>query len=300
MAKTKYGHLVHKIPFSYDKGGYRQGTELNGALLGMDVNIKYGTYWAAGKVGEAPYGTHKHDYNQVSLWLGADCSDLSELGAEIELSLGEKEKRDRHVFTASSAVYLPKGFPYFPAVINRMDKRFIYMELSQASETKVKSAAPAKAVEEAPLATWFSKNGEHISHLCFHRKSAWHYGPLNRDDSGGSIAQLVCPEFPFGMMWESIRKAPYRFGPIPDKPHVHTYHEFLVFIGADTNDLSKLGAEVELYMGKEGEKHVITEPTIVYQPQGFPHCPVIVTKLEKPFIFSVVYPFGTGEHKPKS
>jgi hypothetical protein len=295
MARTKYGHLVKKLPFAYDKSGYRQGTKLDGAFLGMDVHIKYGAYWSAGRVGEAPYGIHKHNFNQVLLWLGADCHDLSELGAEIELSLGDKKERDRHVFTSSSAVYISKAFPHFPATINRMDKRFIYLEISQSPECKTRAVPASQAAAgEAPLATWFSKNSKRVSHLAFHRKSAWHYGPLNRDDSGGSIAELHCPDFPFGMMWESIRKAPYRFGPVPDKPHVHTYNEFLFFIGADTNDLSQLGAEVEMYMGKEGEKHVITEPTVVFQPRGFPHCPLVVTKIEKPFIFSVVYPFGTA------
>jgi hypothetical protein len=298
MARTKYGHLVKPLPFTKDGAcGYRQGTGLNGAFLGMDVHIRYGTFYSAGKVGEAPYGTHTHDFNQVLLWLGTDCADLSELGAEIELNLGKKEERARHVFTSSSAVYVPKGLSHFPATINRMDRRFIYMEISIAPEYKAKAVTSEKDAANIPLATWFSRNSKQISHLAFHRKSAWHYGPLNRDDSGGSIAELHCRDFEFGMMWESIRKAPYRFGPVPDKPHVHTYNEFLFFIGADCNDLSELGAEVEMYMGKEMERHVITRPTVVVQPRGFPHCPLVVTKVEKPFIFSVVYPFGTAAPK---
>jgi hypothetical protein len=299
MAKTKYGHLVKPLPFTRDgAGGYRQGTELNGEFLGVDAHIKYGTYYSAGKVGEAPYGTHKHDFNQVLLWLGADCNDLSELGAEIELNLGAKEERARYVFTSSSAVYVPKGLAHFPATINLMDRRFIYMEISQAPECKMKAVASEKDAAGVPLATWFSPNTKRIDHLAFHRKSAWHYGPLNRDDSGGSIAELRCKDFEFGMMWESIRKAPYRFGPVPDKPHVHTWDEFLFFIGADTNDLSELGAECEMYMGREMERHVINKPTVVVQPKGFPHCPLVVAKLEKPFIFSVVYPYGSHVPQP--
>ncbi len=295
MARTKYGHLVKTLSFRNDgAGGYRQGTELTSDFLEMDVHIRYGTYYSAGK-GGPDYETHTHNFNQVLLWLGADCADLSELGAEIELNLGAKEERARHVFTSSSAVYVPGGMPHFPAVINRMDQRFIYMEISITPQYKARAVASEKDAASVPLATWFTGNRKQISHLAFHRKSAWHYGPLNRDDSGGSIAELHCKDFEFGMMWESIRKAPYRFGPVPDKPHVHTYNEFLFFIGTDCNDLSELGGECEMYMGKEMEKHVINKPTVVVQPQGFPHCPLVVTKLEKPFVFSVVYPFGTGK-----
>ena len=56
------------------------------------------------------------------------------------------------------------------------------------------------------------------------------------------------------MSHESIKKAPYPVGLIPDKPHVHNYHEFLCFIGSNPNDLTKLGAEAELSLGKRAGK----------------------------------------------
>ncbi|MFC2012569.1 hypothetical protein ACFLVU_05505 [Chloroflexota bacterium] len=65
-------------------------------------------------------------------------------------------------------------------------------------------------------------------------------------------------------------------------------------MGADCNDLSELGAEVELILGEEREKHMITTPTVAIQPKEHPHCPLVITKLEKPFIFAVVRPFGHG------
>ncbi|MCJ7604430.1 MAG: hypothetical protein MUO19_00135 [Dehalococcoidales bacterium] len=92
-----------------------------------------------------------------------------------------------------------------------------------------------------------------------------------------------------------MNKAPYRFGLVPDKPHVHPYTEFLLFMGADCDDLGTLGAEVEMYMGKEMEKHVITTPTVAIQPKGHPHCPLIVNKQDRPWIFAVLRPWGHGE-----
>jgi hypothetical protein len=100
------------------------------------------------------------------------------------------------------------------------------------------------------------------------------------------------------MSYESMNKAPYRFGPVPDKPHVHPYTEFLLFMGADPYDLSDLGAECEMYMGKEMEKHVITTPSVAIQPKGVAHCPLIVTKQEKPWIFGVLRPWGHGGKGP--
>ena len=54
MAKTKHGHLIKSFIFQDDvPGNARQGTELNGEFLGYDLNIQYGAYWAAGKMGQA-------------------------------------------------------------------------------------------------------------------------------------------------------------------------------------------------------------------------------------------------------
>lgn len=63
------------------------------------------------------------------------------------------------------------------------------------------------------------------------------------------------------------------------------------------NDLSELSAEVEVCLGQEEkqEKHIINTPTITIMPKDLPHCPLTITKVEKPFIFSVIRPFGPGK-----
>jgi hypothetical protein len=292
MAETKYVEYIKNLTFSDDGPGlYRQGTKMSGEFLGLDVNIQYGTYWAAGRMGREPYGSHRHDFDQVILWMGADTDDLGELGAEVELCLGEE--MEKHMITTSTAVFVPKSFSHFPATVTRMDKRFLFMVVSCAPEYNATSIPSDKGPTE-PVG-WQSKHGNHILHLSFERKGAWHYGPKNRDDAGGSITMVHSQDFDCSMMYESIKKAPYRFGPVPDKPHVHSYHEILLFIGADVNDLSELGGEAEMSLGKEMERHIITTPTAVVLPRGFPHCPLAITKLDKPFIFAVVRPFGAED-----
>jgi hypothetical protein len=45
------------------------------------------------------------------------------------------------------------------------------------------------------------------------------------------------------------------------------------------------GAEIELCLGKEQEKHIITSPVIVPMPKGLSHGPLNFKKLPKPIIF---------------
>jgi len=234
------------------------------------------------------------------LWLGSDGNDMGELGAEVELSLGEEG--EKHMITSSTAVAVPKGLPHYPANIIKMDRRFVYMEVSVAGQTKMKKV-PAKkqAASTGPVMFWDAKYRDNILGLAFTRKGPWSYGPRNRDDSGGYLSFIrgKDPAFDFLIMCESLKRAPYRFGPIPDKPHVHPKPEILFFMGTDLNDLSALGGEAEIALGKEAETHLITRPTAVVIPGGFPHCPLTITRVDRPMILTDIRPFGSEAPSPK-
>jgi hypothetical protein len=68
-------------------------------------------------------------------------------------------------------------------------------------------------------------------------------------------------------------------------PHTHRDPELLAALGTDPDHPKELGAEFELFMGPEMEKHVITETTLIFIPANFIHCPFRVTKVTRPFIF---------------
>lgn len=292
MAETKYGQYVKSLSFNDDGPGfYRQGTKMTGEFLGLDVHIQYGTYWTAGRMGNEPFGPEVHDFNQVMLWMGADTNDLGELGAEVELCLGEE--MEKHMITTSAAVFIPKGLPHLPATVTRMDKRFIFIVVSCAPELKATLVSSEK-VPSGPVGWRDAKYRDKILHVPFTRKGAWSYGPKNPDDSGGALASIRGKDFDFLMMCESLKKAPYRFGPEPDKPHTHPNAEILIFMGTDCNDLSELGGEVEIALGEEIERHIITKPTVVVVPGGLPHCPLTITRVDKPFLLTDVRPFGVG------
>jgi hypothetical protein len=300
MARTRYGQYVRKLVFrSKGPGFYRQVTTLDGKKLGLDARIEYGAYWAAGSMGAAPYSPHVHDFDQVMLWLGGDTDDMGELGAEVELCLGAEG--EKHMITTTTAVAVPRGMPHFPANITRMDKRFIFLTVSCAPDYKeTVLRADKKIFEKEPALMFSAKYRDNIINIAFMRKGAWSYGPKNRDDSGGSLAFIRGREgmFDFLIMCESIKKAPYRFGPEPDKPHVHPRPEILFFIGTDLNDLSRLGAQAEICLGKEMERHLIDAPTAVVIPGGLAHNPLVITRIDRPMILIDVRPFGSPPPAP--
>jgi hypothetical protein len=70
-----------------------------------------------------------------------------------------------------------------------------------------------------------------------------------------------------------------------DKGHTHPDAEILFFIGGNPMDFKDFGAEVELAIGEEFEKHIIKTTTFVYIPKGLLHCPLVFRNVERPIMF---------------
>jgi hypothetical protein len=82
---------------------------------------------------------------------------------------------------------------------------------------------------------------------------------------------------------------------LSDNPcHTHNFQEFLAWYGGNPKDPEDFGAEVVIYLGKEMEKHVFTRPTIVNLPPGFPHCPLEITRVDRPIIQLEIMLTGEG------
>jgi hypothetical protein len=82
---------------------------------------------------------------------------------------------------------------------------------------------------------------------------------------------------------------------VSDNPcHTHNFDELLAWYGGNPNDPEDFGAEVVLYLGEELEKHVFTRPTMVYLPVGFPHCPLEITRVDRPIIQVEIMLVGKG------
>ena len=67
--------------------------------------------------------------------------------------------------------------------------------------------------------------------------------------------------------------------------HAHDFPELLCFIGSDPLHMYDLGAEVEVTLGEEGEKHIIDRGAVVSIPSGLMHCPIVFTRVDRPLIF---------------
>jgi len=67
-------------------------------------------------------------------------------------------------------------------------------------------------------------------------------------------------------------------------PHIHKEAELLFHIGTNPDDPMDLGAEVEMHMGEEMERHVFNKSTVIWIPGGLIHSPWKPLKIFRPFI----------------
>jgi len=70
-----------------------------------------------------------------------------------------------------------------------------------------------------------------------------------------------------------------------DRPHAHPFAEMLCFIGGDPSRIYDLGGEVEITLGDEEEKHLITTTSVVAIPPDLRHCPIVFTRVDRPLVF---------------
>jgi hypothetical protein len=80
--------------------------------------------------------------------------------------------------------------------------------------------------------------------------------------------------------------------------HVHPVDEVLAYVGMDPDNPDCLGADIEIDMGGEHERHIIDTSSVVICPAGMPHLPQVTRWVDRPFAFFAVS--LSGEHETEA
>jgi hypothetical protein len=301
MAKKEYGHLIKSLSVKKAPEGlyakpriWMEGKELEG----FNANFSFG-FIKEPEVVHPENGALIHPYDECLVFAGTDNSDILYLGAEISVELGEE--REEHVFSEPSVVLVPKGTPHGPVTIKRVDRPIVHYTIGLGPEYKAESIAP-----DSPKTTG-SKYRHLIKKLVTtveKREDGSGMGyesvtdsrgvmrPADRGIGPGNGDQIV---WLFGKDLEGMdvnftwgfysRCGKWHRG---GEAHTHPEEEILIFVGLDPDDMKYLGAELELAMGKDYERHIFNTPTVAICPKGFAHLPCITRWVDKPYGFIVV------------
>ena len=128
MATNKYGKYLNTIPMHRTPVGPLFGVGAKD-LGGLKLHVIYACGYATGITGMSRK-PHVHDYDEAVFFIGTDPYHFDDLGATVEVSIGELGKEEKHVFDKPTAVVIPKGLYHCPIVTKRIDKPYLCMAVS--------------------------------------------------------------------------------------------------------------------------------------------------------------------------
>ena len=110
-------------------------------IKGINHMVEFMWIWkdtAMGATTEKP--PHKHDCDEIFLFLGTNKDDPNDLGAEIDFWLGEGEEADKLTFGASSLVYVPANLLHLPIIYKNVKKPLLLVVTAiNAGDLKVQT-----------------------------------------------------------------------------------------------------------------------------------------------------------------
>ena len=143
----------------------------------------------------------------------------------------------------------------------------------------VGTAGLAVASSLGSLATAAEAKYEHYFHKFFYRVGqsgpgdADYFVRMDRNDLNGTNTNFSFGYYSKAGAWNAAETT----------AKMHPYDTCLVFAGLEPKDPNYLGAEIEICLGKEYERHVIDIPSIVCIPKNTPYGPIVTQKVAKPF-----------------
>ena len=314
MAKKEYAHLMKPITIKDPPKGLYAEPRMwmeSKDLEGFNAHFSFG-FVKKPATFHPLEGAIIHPYDEVLVFEGTDSKNIRYLGGEVSVEMGEE--REELVFTEPSCVIVPKGTPHGPVTVKGLDKALVHYTIGladayKAEPAKVK-ASKSKASKYSHLVKRMLTNFRSMARTASGtltpppgpdrleadqygviRAAAMGVGPGNGDEVvwlyGDDLEGLEL-NFTWGLYSQCGKW--HRAG----EAHYHPEAEILCFVGLDPDRLDYLGAELELGMGKDYERHIFNTPTVAICPAAFPHLPLITRWVDKPYGFFVIC--LSGEH----
>ena len=79
---------------------------------------------------------HRHNYEEVFLFLGTDKNNTADLGCEVEFWVGEGKDLEKIVFTTSSSIYIPPNVVHFPQIWRKVRRPVMTVVIMPAAQER--------------------------------------------------------------------------------------------------------------------------------------------------------------------
>ncbi len=311
MAEKKYDHLVKRAKVREEIEGLYSNPRIwmeGDDLEGFEANFSYGFLKETGTI-HPKEGAIVHPYDECLIFAGLNIENILDLGAKISIRIGEKG--EKHTFEKPSVIVIPAGTPHGPVTVEEIDRPIAHYHVGLAPGYEAEEfEMDSEAIDDSDYAHLVKDLKTYVDEKL---KSMMKGFVEICDDRGvmqlkdilgpGNADKIV---WLFGKDLEGLDvNLPWGYYSQPGmwtkegEPHKHENGaELLFFAGLDPDDVNSLGAEIEIALGEERERHVFDEPTAIIAPKKVPHCPLITRWVDKPYTHTTI--FLDGEYKAVS
>jgi hypothetical protein len=213
---------------------------------------------------------HVEEFDRFLVFAGGDPLNLDDFKAEIEMSLGESGEIFK--FDEPRVVYIPGGLAHYPLTIKKIERPLMMLDITSTqkyprqvvTDYSKYITAPTIGVHNDVIQTY------HDGKLTKEQK--WSYKDLKysgKDATGGGLTLGWFPVVEPHIMHEV--------------PHSHDFDMLALFLGGNPLNVAEFDAELDMWIGEEGEKHSVTSTSAVYHPKGLIHRQVDFQRVDKPF-----------------
>jgi hypothetical protein len=273
MMAAKYSYLLKTLNFQ--SSPERKWVHLTGQeMAGLQLNLTWEYSNHIGEWSQEKNG-HTHPYGECLVFTGFDYDHPNDLGAKIEIALGEEG--EKYSFDIATTIALPPGTPHNPTTTVTATRPYGVLAIGLAGDSKT---------DDIPIQIKRKISRGKYNHLVknldmkdIHRTSGGNADIIagwNGKELEGINLNFTWAFHKGTGLWHE------------KDPHVHPYDEVLLFAGTDPVQPEYLGAEIEIGMGEEQEKHIFNKPTLVVAPKGLVHCPLNTIRVDKPYCFSAI------------
>ena len=218
------------------------------------------------------------DRDELLLIGSTNVDDGADFHAEVEIALGPKGKKQ--VITEPACIYIPKGYTHGPVTVKSV-KKPIFVQSSRL--------APQYSVG------WDVKNESDCVSFMLRSKPLLDIAPRRcRTDAAGhyrySPPEHSFPLYPAGhwpglgygyvakdLGWPAkaspmYAAAFYRDYCCLEPVHAHREsHQISMYIGGNPLDIEDFDAEIDVFLGKELERHTLNSSGVIHYVPGIPH-----------------------------
>jgi len=238
-----------------------------------------------------------HPYNELLVFVGTNPEDLLELGAEVTVCSGEGGTFN---MTQSSVAMIPKGLPHGPIRVQGLKRPIVHILLTDGLQYEERAEEPLKSGPQDGCRSCIKTLK--TSQAAY--ETVKKLGDVRIDERGVMDLRPIGP----GEAYQMIQMHPedllginisfsVEFCKTPGSwmttklGHVHPEPELLLAASLDADHFDDLGASLEFWFGSEREVYVIDRPTLITIPRPWiVHTPLITQKVDRPFLFMLVYP----------